>query len=149
MMKVGDTFSSYEEFSKSLAKYKEDVHNEYWIRDARTIENQRKRHPDTVINANELLRYYYLVVACFRGGRKFQSKHENSTRNCSISKQDCPAAIFLHMTKCKQYITVTKIIESHNHEISEAYFRSLSQQQLKLPSQDKEDIREMLKTGAN
>lgn len=53
------------------------------------------------------------------------------------------------MTKCKQYITVTKIIESHNHEISEAYFRSLSQQQLKLPSQDKEDIREMLKTGAN
>lgn len=149
MMKVGDSFSSYEDFNKALSVYKKRTYNEYWRRDARTIENQRKRHPDTVVNAKEILKYYYLVVACVKGGRKFQSKHENSKRNCTTSKQDCSAAIYLHLSKCKQLLTVTKINENHNHKTSKAYFSTFSKKRLIQSLKLKEDVNKVLKAGVN
>ena len=53
-MKVGDKFSSYYgDFNTVLTVYKKSVNNEFWIRDARTIENQRKRAPESVDNIDK------------------------------------------------------------------------------------------------
>lgn len=59
-MKVGDQFSSYEEFNNALKLYKKSVNNEFWIRDARTIKNQQKRAPESVSNINKSLEYYHM-----------------------------------------------------------------------------------------
>ena len=148
-MNVGDKFSSYEEFSVALAAYKQSVNNEFWIRDARSIVNQRKRFPETVKSVNESLKYYYMRLACIKGGRKFKSKNENSERQCSTSKQDCKATIFVHVSKCKQYLYVQELSNIHNHTSSKSYFTALSQQRLKLPDSVKETAKEYLKSGAN
>ncbi|XP_041979626.1 uncharacterized protein LOC121733429 isoform X3 [Aricia agestis] len=148
-MKVGDEYSSYEEFEEALNKYKKSVSNEYWIRDARTIANQKRRFPGTVDKINESLKYYYIRLACVKGGRPFKSKNDHSSRKCTTLKQDCGATIFLRLSPSQKTLKVVELNEKHNHETSKSYFDSLSQQRLKLPKTVNELAEECLKAGAN
>lgn len=148
-MKVGDKFSSYEEFIRILTVYKRNVNNEFWIRDARTIQNQRKRAPESVFNINESLKYYHMRLACVKGGRAFKSKNENSKRKCTTYKEDCKATIFVRVSACKQYLCVLEFKDNHNHTSSKTYFTILSQQRLQLPESVKDCARESLRAGAN
>jgi hypothetical protein len=148
-MKVGDKYSSYEEFKSVLTLYKKSVHNEFWIRDARTIENQRKRAPESVGNINKSLKYYHMRLACVKGGRAFKSKNEHSKRKCTTYKEDCEATIFVRVSACKQYLCVVELKDNHNHTFSKTYFTTLSQQRLQLPESAKDCVRESLRAGAN
>ncbi len=71
-MQVGDKFSSLEEFNSALKVYQSSVNNEFWIRDARTIENQRKRALESVANINESLKYYHMRFSRIKGGGPFK-----------------------------------------------------------------------------
>lgn len=148
-MKVGDKFSSYEEFESVLTDYKQNTNNEYWLRDSRTIENQKHRNPNTVVNINLSLKYYYIRLACVRGGRPFKSKNEKSVRQCSTYKQQCPAYIFVKVSSCKQFLFIHEIKNDHNHTSSKAYFNSLAKQGLSLPKNIKLNTQHALNAGAN
>lgn len=121
-MKVGDKFTSFEEFQVKLEQYKKEVSNEYWFRDAKTIENQRSHWPKTVENVNNELKYYFIKVCCIKGGRVFQSKNGNSKRLSMTCKQNCEAGFVLKLSSCKQFLCITQVNENHNHSSSKAYF---------------------------
>lgn len=124
-MKVGDKFSSYEEFKQAFEAYKASVCNQYWVRDGRTLESHRRLHPEYVKNTNPALIYRFIKMACIKGGRPYISISERRNKKTPSRKQDCPASISLGLSKCKQFLTVTELNEDHNHSSSRAYFDSL------------------------
>ncbi|XP_064293052.1 uncharacterized protein LOC135310045 [Plodia interpunctella] len=146
-MKIGDEYSSYEDLENALDVYKKSVCNEYWIRDARTIVNQRKKYPDTVAKANESLKYYHVRYACIKGGRIFKSRNKKSNRKCKSVKQNCEATIFLRLSPSQKTLKVISLNEEHNHETSESDFKRLAQQRLKLPKNVKQQVKKRLRSG--
>lgn len=79
LITLGGQFKSFIDFTEALEKYKKDCLNEFYIRDCRTIESQKRRSPDTVQHLNSVekqdLKYYQLRYCCIHGGRAYRSNN--------------------------------------------------------------------------
>jgi predicted aconitase len=107
---IGDKFSSFEEFSKSLEIYKKkNANNDYWIRDSRTLTTQIKRFPESRVSQidTEKLIYYYLRISYIKGARKHVSK--SKSRKTFTFKQDCQVGMFIKPSSCMKYFEVKEI----------------------------------------
>lgn len=128
-MKVGEKFNSFDEFNLNLKEYEKQVLNNYWIRDSRTLESHSRKYPTGIVSkAKKELKYYYIRVACIKGGRCHVPK--NQVRNTLTFKQGCTAGMFLKLSACGQYLVIREVAEDHNHNTSAILFETLPHQRL-------------------
>ena len=74
--KIGDKFSSLEEFELKVECYKKEAFIELWRRDSRTITAARKRGIERPLKTD--LKYYELKYCCIHGGRSFKPRGKGS-----------------------------------------------------------------------
>ena len=75
-------------------------------------------------NLKSELVYAELRYSCTLGGRAYSSKPTTGDRpNQKTSKIDCPFEIRFKPSKDGQFLEVSKILDKHNHPISEAAFK--------------------------
>lgn len=129
ILTVGDKFSSYSEFEVKLREYEQNVLNNYWIRDSRTLENLARKYPTNISGkANKDLKYYSVRISCIKGGRKHKKRGEK--RQTLTFRQGCPSTMFLKITTCGKYLQLVELNEEHNHVVSEPLFKTVCHQRL-------------------
>ncbi|XP_055597916.1 uncharacterized protein LOC129747641 [Uranotaenia lowii] len=133
----GELFESYQKFLERLELHSRQDYVYYWRRDSRTIEAASIKKTTRCINP--ALRYYSLRYTCVLGGQKFEPK---SKRRESI-RIDCPAFVGLRATKCGQWLVVSAVCNSHNHEIGPEVSKKLSQGK-KLSPEMKREVQTLL-----
>ncbi|KAL1117583.1 hypothetical protein AAG570_003898 [Ranatra chinensis] len=117
MVHKNKTQETTEKGSLRLKEYEKQVLNEYWIRDSRTLRTQSRRFPDSIAaRADNSLKYFYLRIACIKGGRMHEFK--NVSRRTVSFKQGCQAGMFLKLSACGRFLEMLEINENHNHNIS-------------------------------
>lgn len=148
MLHVGDKFDSFKSFNEKLEEYKKKVYSDFWIRDCRTLKNHAKKYPNScAATADSKLMYYYVRFACIKGGRAYTPR--NKLRKTFTFRQDCKSGFFLKLTACGKYLEIKELCEEHSHTVSEALFRSLPQQRLKIPEKLKLQSKDLLNARGN
>ncbi|KAL1449110.1 hypothetical protein WDU94_000343 [Cyamophila willieti] len=131
-MKVGDQFTSWEEFFNHLKEYEDAVYCNYYVRDSKTIEAYARRLKTPPGNMNMAVKYRTAYINCVKGGRaNFRSRSRAIRKSCTI-KCGCPAFINLKMSKCGQFLVIVKMNEIHGHPVSQSLYKASSQQRLNI-----------------
>lgn len=147
VMKIGQQFSTFEDVQRAVHKYSELCYNEYIIGDCVKLETQKKRSSNTrALKAPEEIQYFYVKFFCVRHGSWIK---RGNTRNTTTIRGGCMARIHFRLSACGMFLEVREIVENHNHETSEAIFRSLPRQRHNLEKQVKETFAKILARGAN
>ena len=68
---VGESFGNYEALEKKLRDFEKASFSQFWKRDARTVENTKKRLDRPLSPA---LKYYEIKYCCIHGGQTFKSQ---------------------------------------------------------------------------
>ena len=76
-LKLGQTFSSFEDVKAAIARYEHDNFVNLYVADSRTIASSARRTPNKVYK-NEL-KYSYVSYACVAGGKPYKS-HSKGVR---------------------------------------------------------------------
>jgi hypothetical protein len=144
---VGECFSSYEELQQKADFYQKEKFVQLTHRNSKTLEAARKRVPKRVEIAKQALRHYSVHLACVFGDKKYKSRgsgHRPIQRfvyealvsgyrritlspmmlypNCSTVKIGCSAGIKLQMSDDCQSLTVTEVLEEHNHVLDKVRY---------------------------
>lgn len=132
LIKVDDTFESYEELSRTVELFEKQERVQFWKRDCRTLKSARNHAPKIAKIANPALKYYGIKYSCQRGGQKFRPKktsYKAKRRHEGTLKQQCKAEIKLGLTTDGQSLIVKSICYEHNHPIpSKEIFLNLPRQ---------------------
>ncbi|XP_065901369.1 uncharacterized protein [Dysidea avara] len=91
--------------------------------DSRTLDAARKRAPKRIQKAN---------------GKPFHSKGSGQRPCHSTIKQNCKACIKLNLSEDGQYLEITDVCNTHNHEVSKAIYDHLPRQRKLTPSERNE-----------
>ena len=87
--KVGDTFSSYQEFKGRVEEFEKLNFAQFTHRHSRTLEAAVKREPKVVEKANKELVYCNIKLTCVFGGKKHKSE-ASSVRPNQKEVLTCP-----------------------------------------------------------
>ncbi|XP_033225059.1 uncharacterized protein LOC117178001 [Belonocnema kinseyi] len=117
-MKAGDRFKSYDELQSAIHAYELQNFVLLWKRDSRTIANARTRK-----KIKPCLKYEELKYTCIHGGKNFHSKGMGS-REIRSYKQKCPMMMRFRVSRNGKSLEVKQIIETHNHEVNETWFKN-------------------------
>ena len=144
--KVGDTFSSFDEFEKKVKLFEEKTFVKIWRRDSRTIAAAKKRAPKREFKPE--IKYQELVYCCVQGGRDFKSSSKGERPQTSTFRQKCPFKIKIRASIDGQKLVVGDICDEHNHDVSKTFYNHLPSQR-KLHDDDKVKACELLSVKAN
>nr|CAI5833087.1 unnamed protein product [Callosobruchus analis] len=137
-LKKGKAFKSLQD----LEEFIKDVENEQYIqlykRDSKKISTMLKSCPKKCNNANRDLIYYLLTYACYKGGQNFKSRGEGK-RKCSTFRDDCPMRLTFRLSPDGQKLILTKVENTHNHDLDKTMF-SLLPKQRRLNTDEKKEI---------
>nr|CAH7743642.1 unnamed protein product [Callosobruchus chinensis] len=137
-LKKGKAFKSLQD----LEEFIKDVENEQYIqlykRDSKKISTMLKSCPKKCNNANRDLIYYLLTYACYKGGQNFKSRGEGK-RKCSTFRDDCPMRLTFRLSPDGQKLILTKVEDTHNHDLDKTMF-SLLPKQRRLNTDEKKEI---------
>ncbi|XP_065894026.1 uncharacterized protein [Dysidea avara] len=145
---LGEKFSSYEQLKEKITAYQQGNNVQLAYTDSRTLDAARKRAPKRIQKANEKLHYYSLHLTCNLGGKPFHSKGSGQRPCHSTIKQNCKACIKLNLSEDGQYLEVTDVCNTHNHEVSKAIYDHLPRQRKLTPS-ERNEAAELLKLRVN
>lgn len=71
-MKIGDSFSSFDEFKEKLDEFQKFTCTSFFVRDSITVNGCKKKEIKKEINPT--LKYYRIKYSCFKGGKKFKTR---------------------------------------------------------------------------
>ena len=71
---VGERFSSWEEVLERKDTVEKTLFIQFFLRDAKKLESQKKHAPKRVENANPQLVYFLVKLCCHSGGRGYKTK---------------------------------------------------------------------------
>lgn len=113
--KVGQRFSSYDDFTKKLNKFSKEHTCQFWRRESKTLGRAVGKIRRAAV-ANIACIYYNLKLCCVYGGRVFHKKTNGvNPRNTKTMRQDCPAYIKLCLSADAQYLEISSMNLEHNH----------------------------------
>uniref|UniRef100_A0A8D8YCJ3 Uncharacterized protein C19orf68 n=1 Tax=Cacopsylla melanoneura TaxID=428564 RepID=A0A8D8YCJ3_9HEMI len=130
-MKIGDRFSSWEEFFYHLKDYEDRVYSNYYVRDSKTLEAYFRRLKSPRATYNPALKYYFAFISCVKGGRNSIRKTK-SIRKSRTGRIGCLAFMYLKATRCGQFLVIEKMNETHSHPVSQCLYKASAQQRLNI-----------------
>jgi len=116
---LGQSFSSYEELSRTRKLYESSTSTQLYVMHSRSIQYAKKKLASSnTKKLSETLRYYEVSYACIggtgSGNKKFKSK-ATGMRQTSSFRQGCPVEIKLSNSLDGTNLVVTKCNLEHNH----------------------------------
>lgn len=119
-IKIGNRFSSFDEVQKVIGDYEKKFFVNLWKNDCKKVDGARFKHR----NLKQELVYAEIKYSCALGGRAYTSKPTTGERpNQKTSKIGCPFEIRFKPSQDGQFLEVSKIVDKHNHPITEASFK--------------------------
>ncbi|KAM9314821.1 uncharacterized protein KZ484_024514 [Pholidichthys leucotaenia] len=124
---VGESFSSFDELETAIKEYEQHKLTNFYKRSSRTIEAYKKRLRSDKTFSDQL-KFAEVNYACIYGGKNFKSHVSGKRPNHSTFQQKCPALIKVGLSTDGSQLVIKKLIEDHNHLISETTYKHLPKQ---------------------
>ena len=117
---LGRCFNSFDEVQRTKQDFEEKTFQMIHMKDSKKTETAAKH---TGKNYKSELKYDFIQLKCYHGGKKFKSKSNNIRKHEKTAKIDCPFTINIRSTKDGKQLQVKSVTGEYNHPVTEMEYR--------------------------
>lgn len=147
-MNVGQTFSSFAEFQKELARIKAEGSHPLRVFNSQTAKDyNRKRNPSQPAVNEDKFQYTYYSVRCVHFGKPRHRSREIRCNQKSFA-MECPVKITVSYDKWQRKLKVQNCVTDHCHRTSKDILKHYPSER-RLSKQQEKDVCDVLALRAN